>query len=251
MLGKCVRASIVNSIGSTDEAGYTYPLNFAKIYNTSDDYAYILGIDHPVKNFDGRVIAMLQPKFSGYSPIWIMAPKSSRFINLDIVRHLDVEKDYPDYRLVCLYESSSGAIVYREISGEIRYLLIKNKRSAHWGFPKGHLEEGETPLDAAKREVLEETGLHIDVIDGFEGVSEYKIRNLINKQVSIFIGTTQDTRTSIQESEIDDYIWLTYENACAQLKYENDRSLLTKAVDFLAQGGYIGLPEGFDGSGEE
>lgn len=239
MLGKCVRANIVNSIGSSDEAGYTYPLNYAKIYNTQDDYAFIMGIDHPVKNFDGRIIAMLQPKSDSDKTIWIMAPKSTRFINLDILQFIDVEKDFPDYRLVCFYETSSGAIIYRHIGDEIRFLLIKNKRSAHWGFPKGHLEQGEDSVAAAKREVLEETGIHIDIIDGFKGVSEYKIRNIINKRVTIYIARTDDTRTVIQESEIDDYIWLTYEKAMTQLKYENDRSILENAVDFLKSNGIV------------
>ncbi|MFR2841802.1 MAG: NUDIX domain-containing protein [Acutalibacteraceae bacterium] len=36
-------------------------------------------------------------------------------------------------------------------------MLIKNKRSAHWGFPKGHMEKGETREETAKREIGEET----------------------------------------------------------------------------------------------
>lgn len=240
MLGKCVRANIVKTIGSQDEAGYTYPLNYAKIYNVDEEYAFILGIDHPVCNFDGRVVAVLEPKGNrNLKPIWIMAPKSTRFINLDILKLLDIEKDYSDYTLKCLYETSSGAIIYREINESVRFLLIKNKRSAHWGFPKGHLEKGEDAIAAARREVLEETGIHIDIHDGFEGMSEYKIRNTINKKVSIFVGTTDDTKTIIQEAEIDDYVWLTYEKAMAQLRYENDKTILEGAYSFLLEKGYI------------
>ena len=47
-------------------------------------------------------------------------------------------------------------------------LLVKNKKNEYvdnpksfWGFPKGHMEDGEAPKDAAKREVMEETGLEI------------------------------------------------------------------------------------------
>ena len=71
---------------------------------------------------------------------------------------------------------SRGAVVYRDIKGEVRYLLIKNKRSAHWGFPKGHIEPGETKKQTAIREVLEETGIHVRIIDGFESISKYKIQ---------------------------------------------------------------------------
>ena len=62
-------------------------------------------------------------------------------------------KEKEDYSIECLYESSCGAVVFRRIAGEIRYLLIKNKRSANWGFPKGHIENGETKEDAYKRAV--------------------------------------------------------------------------------------------------
>ena len=71
-----------------------------------------------------------------------MASRSSRYINQDILQVIDVENDFPQYNLICYYESSAGAVVYRSIKGKLRYLLIKNKRSANWGFPKGHLEMG-------------------------------------------------------------------------------------------------------------
>ena len=86
----------------------------------------------------------------------------------------DVENDFPQYNLICYYESSAGAVVYRSIKGKLRYLLIKNKRSSNWGFPKGHLEMGETKYDAAKREVLEETGLHVSNADGGFVFKEYQ-----------------------------------------------------------------------------
>ncbi|MGN1202281.1 MAG: bis(5'-nucleosyl)-tetraphosphatase, partial [Eubacterium sp.] len=143
------------------------------------------------------------------------------------------------YKLVCLYENSSGAVVYRNINGGTRYLLIKNKRSAHWGFPKGHIEKGETKYDAARREVLEETGIHIKIHLGFEGESKYKIKNKIDKRVSIFVASTEDTNTVIQKEEIADYIWLPYKRALARLKFENDKEILKKANQFLIKNKYI------------
>ena len=130
-------------------------------------------------------------------------------------------------------------MVYRDIKGEIRYLLIKNRRSAHWGFPKGHIEMGETPHQTAIREVLEETGIHVKLIDGFESVSKYKIQNRIEKRVTIFVGTTHDTNTSIQQEEIEDYIWLTYDRALSILKFENDKNIITSAHQFLNDNNYI------------
>ena len=238
MLGKYVRVRVTNPIGSDSETGYTYPLNFGSVYSYENQNAFIMGIHHPVRNFDGRVIAIMSKKKS-QKFIWIVAPKSTRFIINDIKKYINLEKDFPDYKVECLYESSCGAVVYRDIRGEVRFLLIKNKRSANWGFPKGHIEMGETKKETAIREVLEETGIHLNIIDGYESVSEYKIRNKYEKKVSIFVGTTKDTSTVIQQSEIEDYIWLTYDRAMSILKFDNDKKILESAYKFLNDNNYI------------
>ena len=52
MLGKYARAKVVRTIGSVDEAEFTYPLNYGCIYdedeNETDEYAFIMGVDHTV-----------------------------------------------------------------------------------------------------------------------------------------------------------------------------------------------------------
>ena len=116
-------------------------------------------------------------------------------------------------------------------------MLIKNKRSAHWGFPKGHIEHGETEMDTAKREVLEETGLHIELIPNFVEKSEYSIQGKIEKSVALFLAKTNDTQTIIQKEEIEDYIWLEYEKAKKLLKFENDISIIDKADKYLNEVG--------------
>ena len=239
MLGKYVRIRIDHPIGSVNEkTGYTYPLNYGAVNGSDNLNSIVMAIAHPDRNFDGRVIATLNPKAGGRQ-ILITAPKSTRFIINDISKYINVKKDFPKYKLECLYESSCGAVVYRDIKGEVRYLLIKNKRSAHWGFPKGHIEPGETKQQTAVREVLEETGIHVKLINGFESVSKYKIQNKIEKVVSIFVGTTNDTSTCIQPEEIEDYIWLTYDRALSILKFENDKAIITEANHFLNENNYI------------
>ena len=55
-------------------------------------------------------------------------------------------------------ELSSGGIVTKLRNSKMRILLIKDPYGK-WTWPKGKIDKGETPLDAAKREVGEETGL--------------------------------------------------------------------------------------------
>jgi len=52
---------------------------------------------------------------------------------------------------------AAGAVVFRRTERGPRLLLLRAYRN--WDFPKGTIEPGESELDAAKRETLEETGL--------------------------------------------------------------------------------------------
>lgn len=243
MLGKYVRVKVTHPIFSEDTVSHiTYQLNFGEInYVTARKRevfkAFVLGINHPVETFDGRIIASFMKNKEVY---YVVAPKSKRYIINDIGPALAFVGP-EDLR--CYFECSCGAVVYREIGNEIRYLVIKNKRSAHWSFPKGHVEPGETYEQTAKREVLEEAGIHIKIVPGFRETSNYMIQNRAEKKVLIFVAGTRDVNTVIQESEIEDYSWLTYENAMKRLKFENDLKILTEARAFLIERDYL-TPDG-------
>ena len=238
MLGKFIRIKVTNPIGSLNrQYGYTYKLNYGTLEGRKQfDHrfcgAYILGINHPVRNFDGRVIAILH-RNGERKGILIVAPKSTRYIQYQIADAIAFAETEGSYRLECLYERSCGAVVFRKINDEIRMLLIRNNRSVHWGFPKGHMERGETPEQTAKREVLEETGINIEIIPDFSSKSDYTIQGKVEKSVTIFLAKTQDTRTVIQREEIEDYIWLNFDRAMEALKFENDKAILKSAKTFI------------------
>lgn len=238
MLGKYMRVRVTNPIGSVDEqSGNAYALNFGAVESQLEPHspvkgAYVIGINHPVKNFDGRVIGVVR-RNGKKGVVLVIAPKSKRFIVNEISDGVEPTEGMYGYSLECLYERSCGAIVFREITGETRYLLIKNKRSANWGFPKGHMEKGEDEKATATREVLEETGIHINILDGFRYKSEYTIQGKIEKSVSIFLANTKDTRTVIQPEEIEDYIWLDFDKAIKRLRYANDKDILERAKNYV------------------
>ena len=244
MLGKYCRVSVSRPIGTADTAyGFEYPVNFG--YATGKRFslpehtgAYILGIGHPVREFEGRIIAILTNTKSGEKTL-VVSPKSKRFIVHEIERQLSFLNAYFPFTLECFYERSCGAVVFHEIGEVTRFLLIKNKRSAHWSFPKGHVEEGESDEQAAIREVKEETGIDIQILEGFKAKSEYSIQHKIEKLVYIFAATCESTKTTIQEEEIDDYLWLDYSKAMKHLKFENDKNILRRVNEYLKKNKYI------------
>lgn len=138
-----------------------------------------------------------------------------------------------NFPLVCLYEKSCGAVIFRRRSGNTEYLLIKNKKGNNWGFPKGHIEAHENERQTAMREVLEETGLHIKPLGDFRAVSEYHPKGKIIKKVVFFIAEMPDEEIVLQQSEIDRCLWADYGLAMRYFRFNNDRNVLTRARDWL------------------
>jgi ADP-ribose pyrophosphatase YjhB (NUDIX family) len=62
------------------------------------------------------------------------------------------------------HEKSCGTVIFRKARGKYAVLLIKNKYTDCWSFPKGHVEQGESSRVAAQREVEEETGIMAEVV---------------------------------------------------------------------------------------
>lgn len=242
MLGKYVTVRVTKPMHSFDEEnGIRNELNFGKVESGTDPRtpvkgAYIMGVNHRVRLFDGRVIAVIKRK-NGGGIFLVVAPKSKRFIVHDIEDAIAYAEKEGTYELDCIYETSCGAVVYRIINGEVRFLLIKNKRSLNWGFPKGHMERGEDEHMTAYREVLEETGVRIEFLPDFRFKSEYSIQNRIEKKVIIFLATTKDTRTVIQQEEIEEYLWLGFQKAIDTLRFPNDKQILIKANEYLGKEG--------------
>ena len=135
------------------------------------------------------------------------------------------------------YEKSCGAVVFRK-NEKREYLVIFNKKGnavGHWGFPKGHVEGDETEHETARREIFEETGLHPDFVDGFRQVSRYSPKPGVEKDAVYFLAENKDGEVKIQASELSDYRWCGFDEACGLLTF--DRKILEAAEEFLQKQG--------------
>ncbi|WP_179866032.1 bis(5'-nucleosyl)-tetraphosphatase [Bacillus pseudomycoides] len=131
-------------------------------------------------------------------------------------------------------EKSCGVIIYQD-KLDTRYLIVKSKANGHWDFPKGHIEENETEIDTARREVKEETGLDVLIHEDFKTSMEYKISETIRKEVILFLGTPMSTSVTIQEGEIEMYKWATFADTLNLFDHENQKQILKQAHEFLNQ----------------
>ena len=128
-----------------------------------------------------------------------------------------------------ILEKSCGAIVYRRHHGNLEILLIKHVNSGHWSFPKGHVEEGETEVETALREVKEETGIDIIIDPTFRETVTYFPRKDTQKVVVYFIAKAKNCEYVPQEEDIAQIKWVDICHATSVLTYENDKTIVNKA----------------------
>lgn len=131
-----------------------------------------------------------------------------------------------------LYEKTCGAVMFTEKDGERRYLLIEND-SGHIGFPKGHVENGETENETAVREVKEETALTAEPMDGFRMSYSYINASGHRKTAVYFLSHYDYTAAVIQQEELTNSWLLPYNEAIKMLNYPQDIPVLENAEKFL------------------
>ncbi len=131
------------------------------------------------------------------------------------------------------HEKSCGAIVYRRHHGNLEVLLIKHVNSGHWSFPKGHVEEGETEIETASREIKEETGLDVIIDPTFRETVTYSPRKDTQKVVVYFIAKAKSHDFNRQIEEIAEIKWVDVGHASTVLTYENDKAIVNKAKKII------------------
>jgi bis(5'-nucleosidyl)-tetraphosphatase len=134
-------------------------------------------------------------------------------------------------------EKSAGFILITDDFKITDYsVLLLHYISGHWDFPKGNIETNETELEAATRELQEETGIEsFRVIPNFRYVLDYKYTRknvLISKQVTLFLASTRVRKVKISHEHMG-YSWVKKSDATTQLTYKNAKNALMQAINFL------------------
>ena len=127
------------------------------------------------------------------------------------------------------HEKSCGAIVYRRFHGNIEILLIKHLNSGHWSFPKGHVEDGESEIETAKREIKEETSVDVIIDPTFRETVTYSPKRDTTKVVVYFLARAKNINFIPQAEEIAEVKWVDIVHANNLLTYDNDKSIVARA----------------------
>ena len=150
---------------------------------------------------------------------------------------------------------AAGGVVVRPGTGTTtEVLLVHRPRYDDWSLPKGKDEPGETGREAAIREVQEETGHRVRIVDRLPDV-RYRVGDR-PKRVRWFIMRADGNDTFVPSNEVDETRWVPLDIAMEMVDYEHDRSLLKdprlpavarSGTVFLVRHAAAGSREAWDG----
>jgi 8-oxo-dGTP pyrophosphatase MutT (NUDIX family) len=137
-------------------------------------------------------------------------------------------------------EISAGGLVID--SSGTKGLLIgridlkdQSREKLLWSLPKGHIEAGESPEQAAIREVREETGIESEIQKSL-GVIDFWFMaggKRIHKTVHHFVFKEKGGRISPQVSEVDDVRWFPLNEIVDRLAYPDEKKLIARSKELL------------------
>lgn len=135
---------------------------------------------------------------------------------------IDDNLSYTSFPIVKWVEKSCGCVVVNDD----RVLLIRQNDNSI-GFPKGHMEIGETEIETAIRETREETGLDVNIISTKKYKIKYYVDEIILKEVTYFLAkpVNHNSKIIIQKSELIDANWFLKDDVGKSLTYEQLRLL--------------------------
>ena len=126
-------------------------------------------------------------------------------------------------------EKSCGCIIVKDN----KVLLIYEKNACCWGFPKGHMEEKETEIETALREIKEEVGLDVEINKNKRYILNYIIDDEIDKTTVLYLATSKNEKITIQESEIENAKWCDFDEAIKTLTFDNSKEIFKKVIEEL------------------
>jgi 8-oxo-dGTP pyrophosphatase MutT (NUDIX family) len=137
-------------------------------------------------------------------------------------------------------EISAGCVVFRRSDGLVEVALIQPHERKAWALPKGFIEPGEPPEEAAQRETREEAGLSgkivtkIDTIKYSYMAKWEKPAVRIFKIVTFYLLRFTSGDPSQHDREVDRVEWFPIDKAISTASYAQEKDVLRKAKTLIS-----------------
>lgn len=145
LLGKVVTVQVDRPVGYL-HGDILYPINYGFVPGLmggdgEEQDAYILGVDTPLSDFTGRVIAVIR-RHNDCEDKLVVAPEGLSFHQGQIAEAVHFQEQYFISTIDSIFQKSCGVVPFRRAGVEPEFLLLFQRGSGTWSFPKGHMEAG-------------------------------------------------------------------------------------------------------------
>lgn len=133
--------------------------------------------------------------------------------------------------------SAGGVVIRRGPEGVEVALAARRTRKGQlaWGLPKGLVESGEEPDQAALREVQEETGLEATIVRSLGDISYWYVweNERVRKKVAFFLMEAVGGDVSLHDHEMEEVGWFPLQQAVRKASYPSEREVIRRAAEAL------------------
>jgi 8-oxo-dGTP pyrophosphatase MutT (NUDIX family) len=134
-------------------------------------------------------------------------------------------------------EFSAGGVVVRDEEGQPVVAVVR-PRGEILALPKGHPVGDESPAEAARREVREETGLDAEMVERLGDVKYWYVRGgeRVAKVVTFFLFRYRSGSVEDHDHEVEEALWIPLADAPDRLSYKGEREMAAAALSRLEEG---------------
>src|SRR5215204_5995218 len=152
----------------------------------------------------------------------------------------------PAGKVATMDQISAGGIAFRWADSAPEVAIVLMKPKLRWQLPKGIVDEGESPQEAAVREVREEAGVETDLVKLIETI-EYWYRSVrygkpvrYHKFVHFYLLQYRRGEVTDHDHEVEEARWVSFDEAIQMLDFKSEREVAEKAREMIEE---MGKPE--------
>ena len=138
-----------------------------------------------------------------------------------------------------VHQHSAGGVAFRSDGQEHEIAVIRTSEEGRWQLPKGIVDPGETPEQAAVREVQEEAGLRCEIVEPIDTIEYWFVasydgpKKRYHKKVSFYLMEYISGDVTDHDHEVTEARWVTFDAALSMLSFQNEKALVEKARDMI------------------
>ena len=138
-------------------------------------------------------------------------------------------------KMETVHQHSAGGVAFRSDGPKHEIAVIRTTEEGRWQLPKGIVDPGETPEQAAVREVSEEAGLTCKLLDPIDTIEYWFVasydgpKKRYHKKVSFYLMEYLSGDVSDHDHEVTEARWVTFDEALSMLSFQNEKAVVEKA----------------------